>query len=317
MKGGIGLALVATTIAGCGSTPHAPAPPGRPAPPVIRTGQVLGMAVGPDGVWAAAHREGVVRLIDPRTNRVARTVRVGDSGSQPGDPDVAAGALWVPLFQGGRLQRVDLRTGAVTTALRGTFWQAAAGYGSVWLLEWRGQGPGWTDWNGRTVTRLDPRSGKVTARIAVRGGARNLAAGEGGVWVVSQGAVDRIDPRTNRITARVRVAPAPEQVRVGEGRVWVTCRGGALAGIDPRRLKQTARIHTGTDAQYLDVGDGAVWVGNVNDISDSTLARVDPARARVTRTIPVADGPQGLVVGFGSVWVGSFEDGTVTRYPTR
>jgi virginiamycin B lyase len=43
------------------------------------------------------------------------------------------------------------------------------------------------------------------------------------VWVANtiDGTVSRIDPRTNRVTATIRVGADPKQLAVGDGAVWV------------------------------------------------------------------------------------------------
>ena len=68
--------------------------------------------------------------------------------------------------------------------------------------------------DGPTVTRIDPDTRKVVARIpvsgeeALDGGVYHIAVGAGGVWVVDDNdqEVVRIDPRTNRVVARIPLA---------------------------------------------------------------------------------------------------------------
>ncbi len=51
-----------------------------------------------------------------------------------------------------------------------------------------------------------------------------IAAGDGAVWVTSSfdRTVSRIDPRTNRVVARMQLDGVPGQIAAGDGGVWVT-----------------------------------------------------------------------------------------------
>ena len=59
------------------------------------------------------------------------------------------------------------------------------------------------------------------------GTATVIAAGAGAIWVAlaDAGAVARIDPRTNKVTATIAVGHRPQGVAVADGLVWVTVRG--------------------------------------------------------------------------------------------
>jgi YVTN family beta-propeller protein len=53
-----------------------------------------------------------------------------------------------------------------------------------------------------------------------------VATGGGAVWVAMSdaGSVARIDPRTNRVTATIAVGHRPQGITVAGGLVWVTVR---------------------------------------------------------------------------------------------
>jgi YVTN family beta-propeller protein len=315
-------AVLLIAIAGCGATAksHRALPSARRAPPAnaqqavlatIRTGAAMGLVAGEGGIWLSNHREGSVSRIDPRTNRVVATVRVGD---QPSDLAVGFGSVWVPVNQGHRLVRLDPRLARIVASVPGTYWSVAAGHDSVWALEWEGQRGEWTDWHGRTLTRIDPRTNRVRARVHLGPELGTVAAGAGALWVSAfhRPLLYRLDPRTAGVDARIRLPRPAEHIAVGDGAVWVGQPDGVVR-VDARRNRVTARVHTGHAAQYVAAGEGGVWVANVNDLADSTLSRVDPRTNRVTRTMPVGFGPQGVAAAFGSVWVGSFEESDVWR----
>ena len=280
----------------------------------IDTGQPVGLSAGFGSVWVADHREETVSRIDPSTNRVTRSIRLGVF---PADLAAGLGGVWVPVLEGFRLARVDPRTNRETASFPGIFTQAITGAGSVWALHFEEGTRDWGgDWKGRTVVRIDPRTNKIVARIRFRNvlGNVGIAFGEGAVWVATgQRSIARIDPDANQAVARIAVNGVPETLAVGEGAVWAALSDGRVARIDPDRNRVVATIRTGTYLNYVAVGAGAVWAGNVNDIVNSTLSKIDPTTNRVVSTISICDGPQGLLVAFGDVWVGCFESSQVWR----
>jgi YVTN family beta-propeller protein len=62
--------------------------------------------------------------------------------------------------------------------------------------------------------------------IKVGRGPAALAVGPGSVWVAAQdsGTVSRIDPRTDRVTATVSVAGAPTSLTITGSRLWTGVR---------------------------------------------------------------------------------------------
>ena len=64
-----------------------------------------------------------------------------------------------------------------------------------------------------------------------------LAVAFGSVWVavLGSGNVDRIDPRTGRLVARLRVGGTPVRLAVGFGTVWINDDDGRVIRISPRR----------------------------------------------------------------------------------
>ena len=79
------------------------------------------------------------------------------------------------------------------------------------------------------VWRIDPRSGRAVAHVAVTPRANSVALGAGSLWVTSwtpghagPGSLTRIDPRTNEVVARIDLGFAPQDVVVANDLVWVT-----------------------------------------------------------------------------------------------
>jgi PQQ-like domain len=119
-----------------------------------------------------------------------------------------------------------------------------SGFGSAWL----------DDTAKHRLLRMDPRTHRVTARIAVRGDAA-IGAGADAMWAVESsqptyeltGPLLRIDPRTNRVTARIPLrTPSGKpflawSVIAGDRVVWVVGPSGALR-VDPRTNRVAAEI---------------------------------------------------------------------------
>ena len=59
----------------------------------------------------------------------------------------------------------------------------------------------------------------------------------GSVWVavIDSRHVDQIDPRTGRLTARLRVAGIPVRLAVGFDSIWVNDDTGRVLRLKPRR----------------------------------------------------------------------------------
>jgi hypothetical protein len=133
----------------------------------------------------------------------------------------------------------------------------------------------------------------------------------------------RIDPRSGRVTARIPIvarpgsdSPYPIAIATGLGSVWVlNATAASVTRIDPGQAGVTGTIPIGIERvpRRLAVGDGAAWVAD----ADGTLARID-ATTNALSTTTVAPSLYDVAVGAGGVWVtagsaianGSFAAGT-------
>ena len=221
-----------------------------------------------------------------------------------GEPDwvaLAGGSAWVAVVGG--VRKVDAATGKVDGLVPIDDVVCLAmdvGFDSVWAGGC--QKP--------MLARIEPKSGLLfTPPIAlpIRGiqAESSIAAGEGGVWLVS---VDhelvRVDPITNR--ADPDTWPLPDgaaAARAGLGSIWVTISTtDTLLRISPADPKTSQAIKVGDRPRFLAIGEGAIWVMNQGA---GSVSRVDTT-GTVVATIPVSDvSIQGgdIAVGGGSVWV--------------
>ena len=180
---------------------------------------------------------------------------------------------------------------------------AAFAAGSVWVTTWDG-----------FVVRVDPRTRKVVARVAV--GQAPLAArgGFGSVWVTNgaDGTVTRLDPEDNSVLATIPVGPVPFQLAVAGGGMWVASQNAAVK-IDPDTDQVALRVPYPGDAKIpttggvgLDADERAVWVST----AVGTVLRLRPDNGRLVATIRVLPdkftSPGQVAIDGDHVWVSSW-----------
>ena len=216
--------------------------------------------------------------------------------------------VWTTLGApgGGRIQQLDAHTGkeqgSIFSPDADTCTAMDVGFGSLWAAVCHP--------TEASVVRIDPRSGKVLARVPLKGRLiqeeGSVGAAEGYVWVVTappRAALVQIDPRVNRVVKVHALPSGAVSVRAGLGGVWLANPlRGELLRLDPRTAEVVATIPVGLGPRFFAVGEGAVWVQNN---LDGTVSRVDPVTNKVTATVTVSDGPidgGDIAVGGGFVW---------------
>ena len=162
------------------------------------------------------------------------------------------------------------------------------------------------------MSRIDPATNKVSARIAVGAGQLGgVAFGDGSIWVANfdGGELDRIDPAANAVVARIAVGGQPVGPTVaGDGTVWVSNFDGSVERIDPATNTVAARIVVGGKAEATAVAFGLVWSTN----NDGTIATIDPATNQVVGTpITVDQDVDAIAPAPDGVWVCTYYAGTV------
>ena len=212
-------------------------------------------------------RPDALNLIDARTRRVVGRVdsKAANFASGVGSIAFSRTAAWVPTANQ-KLVRVSLRTRKVTRIdpLPWIPGNVAAGGGAVWVVQDQGQ----------EILRFDPRTGRQTAHLEVRGdptgaNADGVAYADGSLWLSRGNSVVRVDPRTGRVLHRI-AAPS----------------------------------------RYLLSADGAIWAGNPGN---GQIWKIDPVANRVAHNQKLHPWLSGLAVGGGSVWAPILPDGVVYR----
>jgi glutamine cyclotransferase len=176
--------------------------------------------------------------------------------------------------------------------LRGSRASLAVGADKVWLA------------NGtRRLTRIDPRTGRLTS-IAAPTRIDALAAGGGHVWAVGRAAtVFRIDPESGRLGARVQLGEGQFPIAItatGFG-VWVLDgNGGVVTRLDPQTLEVAATTRVPIDQVPTDIGASGrtAWISN----GDGSLSRIGAHAARAD-SVRVGESLERVAAGGARVWV--------------
>jgi len=317
------VALVIGVVAsgGCaddhaGANASATASPSGIAQAVIAVGQRPAVPVAGEGaVWVPNTGDGTVSRIDPRTNKVVATLRIGNQlafyhrdcegkGSVhsymgtsfhvrdcdlPSAVAVASHALWVLKNDDKAVLRIDPNTHRVLARIPIGFvpFDMTATDDAVWITGY------WED----QLVRVDPRTNQVVARLTLPDGAAGIAVTDQAVWVASTiaGQLSRIDPVTNTVVATVTLTcpiacyqgSMPLTVLATPDAIWVRTVGvGFLNRIDP----QTNRVVSQIDVSYslgragvdhLALLDGSVWLCSLS------LLRIDAQTNRVAASADI------------------------------
>jgi YVTN family beta-propeller protein len=257
------------------------------------------------------------------------------------------------------------RTPALAALLGALLIVAAVG---VFALSRGGSGTGAPP-DADSLLRIDPTTNKVTAATAVGRKASAVAVGAGSVWVANfgDGTISRVNPRSGRVSARLPARGTPAGVAVSGSLVLVADGpdNGAIVGIDAATgsfsfsspipgagvsaplvaggaagawfadaddgivgradsslefgAAATGKIQASTTSLLsayrsfagLAVGGDAVWVAG--DAFEHAVWQVDATTGRVVKRIRLSFIPHGIAAGQGSLWVTSLLDDTVSR----
>jgi virginiamycin B lyase len=190
-----------------------------------------GIAISPGAVWVADDYGPSVSRIDPATNRVVATIRVGPQRACCAEHmslTATGGRIWVAVPNANEIVRIDPKTNNVVATLRLPYSPCAflvADQRAVWSA-----GGACAD----TVGRVDARTKTLTAQVR-EPHAVGLALAFGSVWVavIDSSDVDQIDPRTGRLIARLHVSGTPVRLGVGFGSIWVNDDSGRVLRVLP------------------------------------------------------------------------------------
>ena len=296
--------LWATDIATCNDTGSASAPASSSVSATNSSVSIYLVACAMPGNM-------LLKRLDPQTGEEVATVPLKHFFTEIPEVTYGAGSVWVSSgFYPGAAKvvlRIDPQTNRVVERIPVDAPSGLDfGHGSVWV----------TSAARGTLSRIDPESGKVVAKIEVGEGAVDIATdeGSGAVWVaewLKNGKLSRVDPETNRVVAEIPIRPDAQEggassVAVGEGAVWAQSVDGRLLKVDPATNEVVAKVSLGDYSSYLAIYGGAVWATVQGFASQRRLLKVDPATNEVVAYEDVGSVSKTaygqLVAGGGHVW---------------
>lgn len=158
-----------------------------------------------------------------------------------------------------------------------------------------------------SVSRLEPRSGKMsaTAEVGVGNARVAIAASGDSVWILSdeKGTLARIDPADNKVVSELRLTPSCNTVQFEQDALWVTCPAeNRLVKVNAKTNLVDQRIETAAEPVSMAFGEAHLWVlAN----KEGKVSKIDPKTNKVVATIEtgVPDGKGTIAFGDGFVWV--------------
>jgi hypothetical protein len=257
------------------------------------------IAVGDGSIWATAGLSpggrGTVYRIDPQTNRVIDTIRIGDGPAF--GVAVGAGGVWVsaptPVNGRGVVVEINASTNRVTGR------PIKVGPGPINLNY--GEHTVWVEnTSPPSAMRIDPVTRSVSSAPVVEAlgepAQGDLVAGYGSLWEAANDSLTRFDARTGTVLASATILRA-YAVAIGAGEVWVLVaprssspdptlshaitRTAALWELDPsdNRVVGTPLRLGAADPTAITVTADDVWVAD----DGQTVIRIPLIRCRATR----------------------------------
>jgi ABC-type transport system substrate-binding protein/tRNA A-37 threonylcarbamoyl transferase component Bud32 len=244
-------------------------------------------------------------LIDAKTHGV---VGKRGFGNVIWDVAFAGGSAWLLLGDEQRIARVDLASHRVRDifTLERHGGRIAAGGGSVWVT----QQP---DSSRPEVTRIDSRSGRVSSRFRVGGGAGDgIAYGAGSIWLARGANVARVDPNDGRLLRRFPVGGSRILLVFADGAVWAaSSANGVITKVDPVANRITATVKLHGWISDLTVGGGFVWAAVV---PDGVVFKLGEDNLNVQGSPAGGPNPERISFGGGGLWIASSVGKTISLF---
>ena len=224
------------------------------------------------------------------------------------------GFVWAYARDTGIMVRVSQRNGQVWRFPLGK-WRGmpvviAASSRAVWLADQHTTFP--------DLTRIDPRTGRVTGRPHLPRGTgpiTGMTVAYGSLWVLMPDGTSagwrvlRLNPRTNIVDRMSAVIPGTEftghtaAIWATHGRIWITGSMRRIIRLDPHTLAMHVTATAGL-SESLTIAAGHAWR---LETSQPKLALINPNTGQAIRTLavppPSATGDDGIAAGPGLLWV--------------
>jgi glutamine cyclotransferase len=207
----------------------------------------------------------------------------------------AGGHIWITAFDGNELNEVDPATNEVIQTYRmpGGPCGIVERDGTLWIE------------TQRTLVTFDPERREVIDRMRIPGGVFGVASTPSGLWGMSPQAtqVVQIDPRSGRVLARVDIEGPLAGLAVDGDQIWTVSGRSELVRIDPRSHSIAERIKLESfEPEGLAIGGHFLWVSSS---FEGNVLRVDLRTKKVRDRLPVDGSLFGGIVIGDSYWVSS------------
>jgi streptogramin lyase len=296
--------------------PLGPAPWAAPfATAAIPTDAAPGWVIDVDGsLWVSAHRGGTLDRIDPTTNTVNDSVKIG---GQLKRPSYLFGSIWVVSAAMGELARVDPTTRMVT----GTA-PAPGDIPGGFVYQYDDMIVASVD---TTVTFFDPVTMKP-ARTGVIVGDHlgtlvGLAAVGGDLWMLSEDGTNIYRVSLATLTITLSVFMPVIALNYVNGHLLTMTSTGVLQQIDPNNGNVITSWQLATPYSYepgvvqiVDDGTGnGVWVNQVS--TELTHLDLVTGQSRTIKGLPYQPevSPYVHVAADGTMWAADWKDNLVLR----
>ena len=233
------------------------------------------------------------------------------SGTEMSSGATGFGSVWTYDLASGRVLRVDprahrvvatipVRSGSPDTAL-------AVGDGAVWTVPAQQivhSSPVPPATTPVTLSRIDPRTNRVVARVTLRGlRPIDLAAAGGAVWVWGEAGAQRIDPAHGRATVSIRVPGQRIKGLVAtDRRVSVVTDFGRLVTFDAHTGARLAAFPVGAPLfheELVAIGDAVVVDGQRH----GTIESIDTTTGRPRWIARLGSSPLDITLTGGRLWL--------------
>jgi YVTN family beta-propeller protein len=180
----------------------------------------VGVVATPGAVLVSNHHSDSVSVINPKTNKITKTISVGLSPTGgPAHMAALGHTAWVGVPDASAVAEIDLTRQKVVLNAKvptdGVCGDIAASEQAVWV------GGGGC---GLGIARIDVTTGKVAVKAATTWEVASVLLWSGSLWYTKLGGagIKRIDPATDQPLAGVTANGAPTALAAGFGALWAT-----------------------------------------------------------------------------------------------
>jgi streptogramin lyase len=214
---------------------------------------------------------------------------------------IGEGAVWVPATTADKILKVDPTANKLVQEIPAKMLfnegSIGVGEGGVWVLTEGGAGDS-------DLTRFNPTTGAIDAKIALPANSAGVVVDFGSVWVTGygKGELYRIDPKTNSLVSTVKLHEYPRFIASGESSIWVLNQGdGTVQRVDGKTGELQATIETGLRGSGGDIvsGGGYVWI----TMPGTPVGQIDPKTNTFVRAFKGGGMGDAIRYGAGSLWV--------------